>query len=105
MYAVIQTGGKQHRIEPGDVIEVELLPAVDADSDRVEFDQVLMVGGGDDVRLGSPTIEGATVTGVLVDRIRAPKIKVFKKKRRKGYKRTIGHRQNLLRVRIEDIKA
>ena len=105
MYAVIQTGGKQHRIEPGDVIEVELLPAVDAGNDRVEFDQVLMVGGGDDVQVGSPVIDGAKVTGVLVDQIRAPKIKVFKKKRRKGYKRTIGHRQNLLRVRIEDIKA
>ena len=105
MYAVIQTGGKQLRVQPGDVIEVERLPLSGEAEERIEFDRVLLVAGDDEVKVGAPTIEGASVTGVLLDEMRAPKIKVFKKKRRKGYKRTIGHRQNLLRVRIEEIQA
>ena len=105
MYAVIQTGGKQLRVQPGDVIEVERLPPEGEADERIEFDRVLLVAADDDVKVGTPTVEGATVSGVLVDEMRGPKIKVFKKKRRKGYKRTIGHRQNLLRVRIEGIQV
>jgi large subunit ribosomal protein L21 len=101
MYAVIETGGKQYRVEPGDILDVETL----AGEDDVVFDRVLMVGDGDDVRIGRPTLEGAEVQAQRVADVRAPKIVVFKMKRRKGYRRKNGHRQNLLRVRIQDIKA
>ena len=104
MYAVIETGGKQYRVEQGDVIDVELLGGSEADSGPVTFDRVLMIGG-DAPQVGTPTVAGAQVTGKLVDSIRGPKIRVFKKKRRKGYKRLNGHRQDLLRVRIEKIEA
>jgi len=103
MYAVIETGGKQYRVQPGDVIDVERDVEV-ADGGAVEFDRVLMVGGeSDEVSVGSPTVDGAVVRASLVDEVRAKKIRVFKMKRRKGYRRTNGHRQNLLRVRIDEI--
>jgi large subunit ribosomal protein L21 len=102
MYAVIETGGKQYRVAPGDVIDVERGPAVDDDG-AVRFERVLMVGGDGDISVGTPLVEGALVRASLVDEVRGPKIKVFKKKRRKGYRRTAGHRQDLLRVRIEAI--
>lgn len=102
MFAVIETGGKQYRVEEGDVIDVELLGE---DGDSVAFERVLMIGDGDDVSVGAPLIDGASVQADLVDTIRGPKIKVFKKKRRKGYKRTRGHRQNMQRVRISAISA
>lgn len=102
MYAVIETGGKQYRVAPGDVIDVERGPAVDDDG-AVRFERVLMIGGDDDVSVGTPLVAGALVRASLVDEVRGPKIKVFKKKRRKGYRRTAGHRQDLLRVRIEGI--
>jgi len=102
MYAVIETGGKQYRVQPGDVIDVERGPEV-ADG-TVEFDRVLMVGGeGTEVAVGSPTVDGAVVRASLVDEVRGRKIRVFKMKRRKGYRRTRGHRQDLLRVRIDEI--
>lgn len=104
MYAVIETGGKQYRVEQGDVIDVELMGGAEDASGPVTFDRVLMIGG-EAPRVGTPTVEGAQVTGRLVDSIRGPKIRVFKKKRRKGYRRTNGHRQDLLRVRIENIEA
>ena len=104
MYAVIETGGKQYRVEKGDVIDVELLAGADEESGPITFDRVLMVGG-EAPRVGTPTVSGAQVTGRLVDSIRGPKIRVFKKKRRKGYKRLNGHRQDLLRIRIEKIEA
>jgi large subunit ribosomal protein L21 len=102
MYAVIETGGKQYRVAPGDVIDIERGPAVDDDGE-VRFERVLMVGGDSDVSVGTPLVAGALVRASLVDEVRGPKIKVFKKKRRKGYRRTAGHRQDLLRVRIEGI--
>jgi large subunit ribosomal protein L21 len=102
MYAVIETGGKQYRVQQGDVIDVERQAEV-GDDGAVQFDRVLMVGGEDDVQLGTPTVEGAVVKASLVDEVRGPKVRVFKMKRRKGYRRTRGHRQNLLRVRIDDI--
>ncbi len=102
MYAVIETGGKQYRVTPGDVIDIERIAATD-DSDDLVFDRVLMVAG-DEVRVGAPVVEGATVTATRVDEVRGRKIVVFKKKRRKGYRRTNGHRQDLLRVRIGEIQ-
>ncbi len=104
MYAVIETGGKQYRVEEGDVIDIELSDTVAEDDTKVNFDRILMVGG-DDAKVGTPVVSGASVSGSLVDHVRGPKIKVFKKKRRKGYKRTQGHRQDLMRVRIDAIKA
>ncbi len=100
MYAVIESGGKQYRVAPGDVVEVEL---TGAEGDTLELDRVLMVSGDDGVQLGQPTVVGAKVRASLLGQIRGPKIRVFKSKRRKGYRRTNGHRQNLLRIRIDGI--
>lgn len=103
MYAIIETGGKQYRVQPGDVIDVELQPVTGEGEREVSFDRVLLVSGEEGTQVGSPALEDARVRGVVLDQIRAPKIRVFKMKRRKGYRRTQGHRQNLLRVRIQDI--
>ncbi len=101
MYAIFETGGKQYRVSPGDVLEVELLAGDRAES--VQFDRVLMVGGEGAPRLGQPTVRGAVVHASVLGRIRAPKVLVFKKKLRKGYKRLNGHRQDFHRVRIDSI--
>lgn len=104
MYAVIETGGKQYRVEPGDVLDVERVSG-GADDDAVQFDRVLLVGDDDGVRVGTPIVDGATVKASLIGDVRGPKIRIFKYKRRKGYRRTNGHRQDLHRVRIEEIQA
>ncbi len=107
MYAVIETGGKQYRVQAGDEIDIErLADASDDDDDsRVVFERVLMIDNDGDVTVGAPTIEGAEVRGERVRELRGKKVVVFKRKRRKGYRRKQGHRQNLLRVRIQDIQA
>ncbi len=105
MYAVIETGGKQYRVAPGDVIDVELLAShKDGQSDEVKFDRVLLVSGDNGLNVGNPVVAGALVKASFVDALRGPKIRVFKYKKRKGYRRTKGHRQNLHRVRIEGIE-
>jgi large subunit ribosomal protein L21 len=98
MYAVIKTGGKQYRVQPGDVLVVEKLDG-DAGAE-VSFDQVLAMGEGADVVLGAPLIEGAFVKATLVETRKGEKVKIFKKIRRQGYRRTKGHRQpeSVLRV-------
>jgi large subunit ribosomal protein L21 len=101
MYAIIETGGKQYRVAAGDVIEVERGVAVAGET--VEFSRVLLVGGDGATRVGSPALENTVVRATALDEVRGPKVIVFKKKRRKQYRRTNGHRQNLLRVRIESI--
>jgi large subunit ribosomal protein L21 len=101
MYAVIQTGGKQYRVNQGDIIKVEKLTA-DVGS-KVDFDQVLLVGEGTDVKVGAPIVDGAKVSGTVVEQDRHRKIVVFKMKRRKGYRRKQGHRQDYTGVRIETI--
>ena len=105
MYAVIETGGKQYRVAQGDVIEIELAELTDEAKTAIQFDRVLMVSGEKGVQVGDPVVDGAQVTGKLLDEMRGPKIMVFKKKRRKGYKRRRGHRQELLRVEIQKIEA
>ena len=105
MYAVIETGGKQYRVSKGDVIEVERAPLSGKTKKAIQFDRVLLVSGDKGVRVGDPVIGGAKVTGKLLAEVRAPKILVFKKKRRKGYKRLRGHRQEMLRVQIQKIEA
>jgi len=103
MYAIIEAGSKQYRVRRGDLIDVELQPAEGRKVRHVTFDRVLMVVGEGGTKVGTPVIPGARVAGILVDEVRGPKVKVFKRKRRKGYRRTNGHRQNYLRVRIQSI--
>ncbi|MGI9384413.1 MAG: 50S ribosomal protein L21 [Methyloligellaceae bacterium] len=101
MYAVIRTGGKQYRVAPEDVIEIEKIPG-DA-GEIVQFSEVLMLGGDGAPEIGTPVVSGATVAAEVLDQKRAPKIIVFKKKRRKNYRRKRGHRQDLTAVRITEI--
>ena len=105
MYAVIETGGKQYRVQPGDVIDVEKTPVSGKKVKKLKFDRILLVGDDKGTEVGTPTVDGAVVTATLMDEVRGPKIKVFKMKRRKGYRRLSGHRQDLLRVRIDKIEA
>lgn len=106
MYAVIESGGKQYRVAPGDVIDLELIASVkeDGSDEKIRFDRVLLVSGDNGLRVGNPVVEGASVNASLVSAVRGPKIRVFKMKKRKQYRRTKGHRQNLHRVRIEGIE-
>lgn len=101
MYAVIRTGGKQYRVAPDDVIEVEKLSG--AAGEAVEFGEVLMVGGDGAPKLGAPTVSDASVAGEVLEQKRGDKVLVFKKKRRQNYRRTAGHRQYLTAVRITEI--
>jgi len=102
MYAVIQTGGKQYRVEAGDILVVEKLDG--EPGAVVAFDQVLMIGEGADVAVGAPLVDGAKVAATLIETRKGDKIKVFKKIRRQGYRRTRGHRQfeTVLRVTALD---
>ena len=101
-YAIIRTGGKQFRVSPGDVVHVPTL-ADKSEGDKIEFNEVLVSGDSDGVRIGAPTIAGARVTATVVKNGRGPKIIVFKFKRRKHYKRTKGHRQGFTAIKIDSI--
>jgi large subunit ribosomal protein L21 len=101
MYAVIKTGGKQYRVEPGEKLKVELLP--DAVGAEVVLGEVLMVGEGDDVRLGRPVVPGASVKATVLGHGRGEKVKIFKMRRRKHYQRHQGHRQGYTELRIDSI--
>ena len=101
MYAVIKTGGKQYRVQPGDVIVVEKLDG-DAGAE-LKFDSVLMLGGDAGVTLGAPLIDGAAVAATLIETRKGEKVKIFKKTRRQGYRRTTGHRQQESVLRITGI--
>ncbi len=103
MYAVIKTGGKQYRVAKDDVLTIERLPG-DAGG-TIEFKEVLLVGNGDDIKLGAPLLDGATVTAELVKQTRGPHVIVFKKRRRKNSRRKRGHRQDLTQIRITGISA
>ena len=101
-YAVIETGGKQYRVQQGDVLDVELLGAEAGAS--VEFD-ALAVSNGSELSIGTPVVAGAKVKASVVEDLRGKKIFSFKKKRRKGYRRKIGHRQDLTKIKVEEISA
>ena len=101
MYAIVETGGKQYRMRPGDVLDVERLPG-ESDSE-IEFDRVLAVKEGDTLKVGTPILEGTRVRARVLGHRRDRKVVVFKYKPRKGYRRRRGHRQWLTRVRIEEI--
>ena len=103
MYAVVRTGGKQVRLAPGRAVRVEKLPG--EVGEQISFDEVLLVGGEGDPRVGTPLVEGASVRGTIAAQGRGPKITVFKMKRRKGYRRKQGHRQDYTEVRVESIEG
>lgn len=101
MFAVIESGGKQHRVEPGEVLDLEKLGGDVGAS--VTFERVMMVGDGDHVTVGRPYVDGGRVTAEILEHGRGEKVRIVKFKRRKDYKRVLGHRQWFTRVRITDI--
>lgn len=104
MYAIIKTGGKQYRVAKDDILTVDLINQEEGSD--FESDQVLFVKTGEnDYKVGNPFVEGATVSGKVLNHFKDKKVIVFKKKRRKGYRKIAGHRQNYTRIQISDIKA
>jgi len=103
MYAVIRSGGKQYRVSQGGSVRVEKLDGEVGSS--ITLADVLLIGGEGDVKIGTPTVDGAQVTGTIVDQGRGKKIRVFKMKRRKGYRRTQGHRQDYTEIRVDAISS
>jgi large subunit ribosomal protein L21 len=101
MYAVIKSGGKQYRVEAGAQLRVEAL-AADVGA-AVSFDQVLLVGAGDAIKVGAPLVSGALVKATVVAQGRGEKVRIFKMRRRKHYQKSQGHRQSYTEVRIDDI--
>jgi len=102
MYAVIRTGGKQYRVAPDDILEIEKVEA--AEGEVIELDDVLMIGkDGGEPQIGAPTVDGARVAAEVVEQGRGEKIIVFKKKRRKNYRRKNGHRQHLTTIRVLEV--
>lgn len=101
MFAVLETGGKQYKVSEGDIIQVEKLEQ--AAGETVSLDKVLMIGTGSDVEVGSPYLEGISVIGEISAQLKAKKIIVFKKHRRKKYRRKNGHRQLISQVKITKI--
>jgi large subunit ribosomal protein L21 len=101
MYAVIKTGGKQHRVSEGDVLTVEKINGTRGDT--VSFDEVLMVARDGKINVGTPYLEGVKVVGEIMEQTKDRKIMVFKMKRRKGFHKKTGHRQKLTRMKIREI--
>jgi large subunit ribosomal protein L21 len=102
-YAVIRTGGKQYRVSEGDIVKVEKLAG--EVGEKITLGDVLFVGGNDEVKIGAPLVADAKVTGEILGQVRAKKVLVFKKKRRKSYSRQHGHRQYQTTLRITAIEA
>ena len=103
MYAVIKTGGKQYRVAQGQKLKVEQIPA--DIGQEISLDQVLSVGEGESLKVGSPLVEGATVTAKVLAHGRHDKVKIFKMRRRKHYRKTQGHRQNFTEIEISAVNA
>ncbi len=103
MYAIIETGGKQQKVIPGEQLRIEKLEAEVGDT--VRFDKVMLVNRDGEVALGKPYVDGASVTAKVMEQGRGRKILVFKKKRRKQYRRTRGHRQSFTAVKVEAIEG
>ena len=103
MYAVIKTGGKQYRVTAGEKLKVEQIPA--DIGQEIVLDQVLMIGGGESVKVGAPLVTGANVTAKVVAHGRGEKIRIFKMRRRKHYQKHQGHRQNFTEIEISAINA
>ena len=103
MYAVIEAGGKQHRVAEGETLKLEKIEAATGDS--IEFDKVLLVGEGDSVKIGTPVVDGSKVTAEVVSHGRHKKVKIVKFNRRKHYRKETGHRQWFTEVKITGISA
>ena len=103
MYAVIKTGGKQYRVEEGDVVRIEKIEVVTGES--VDFDQVLLVSNGDDVKVGQPIVDGAKVTAEVLEQGRHKKVKIVKFRRRKHFRKQQGHRQWYTAIKITGIQG
>jgi len=104
-YAIVEHGGKQYRVSPGDVLTVERTEADLKAGDSLNFERVMLLGRDDELRVGRPVVEGAVVKTKVIRPLRGKKVLVFKKKRRKGYKKMQGHRQDYYSVRVESIEA
>jgi large subunit ribosomal protein L21 len=102
-YAVVETGGKQYLVKKGSVLDVELLGA--EASKKVKLSRVLAISDGKELTIGTPELRDAAVTAEVIANLRGPKLISFKKKRRKGFHKKIGHRQDLTRIKIEEIGA
>lgn len=102
-YAVIRTGGKQYKVSEGDTLDVEKLDV--EPGGKTQFDEVLLVASDGGVQIGAPVVKGASVTADVVDQVKADKVVAFKYRKRKGYHRTIGHRQKMTRVKITGIRG
>jgi large subunit ribosomal protein L21 len=103
MYALIKTGGKQYRVAEGDLLRVEKIAGKVGEA--VEFDAVLMIVNGEQVEIGRPTLENSKVVGEIIEQGKGEKVIVFKSKRRKGYRKKQGHRQQYTALRIKEIKS
>ena len=103
MYAVIKTGGKQYRVAAGQKLKIEQIPA--DIGQEISLDQVLSVGEGEQLKIGTPFVEGAVVKATVLAQGRHPKVKIFKMRRRKHYQKRQGHRQNYTEIRIEAVSA
>jgi large subunit ribosomal protein L21 len=103
MYAVIRTGGKQYKVAAGGKLKVESLPA--EVGSEITIDDVLMVANGDDIKVGTPVVAGASVKATVLSHGRGDKVMIFKMRRRKHYRKTQGHRQNYTEIRIDGISA
>lgn len=101
MYAIIETGGKQYRVEKGDMIDVELLE--NAESGKVSFDRVLFLNDGTKIKVGSPYLKEGNVAAEVVQEVKGDKVVAYKYKKRKGFDKKKGHRQRYLRVKITEI--
>ncbi len=102
MYAIVEIAGQQFKVQKDQTVYVHRLS--DAEGASVSFDKVLLVDNNGDVKVGAPAVSGASVTGKVVSHLKGDKVIVFKKKRRKGYRRFKGHRQSFTKIQIEDIK-
>ena len=104
MFAILETGGKQYKVSEGDILEIELLNKENITAkDKINFDSILLVKD-EQLHIGQPFVKGAKIGAKVLEQFKAPKITVFKKKSKKQYKRTRGHRQQLHRIQIEKIK-
>ena len=100
-YAVVQTGGKQYRVQDGDTLTVEKISGEAGDS--ISLEEVVALSDGKDLNVGAPTVDGAAVKASIVKHIRGPKVVNYKKKRRKGYERKVGHRQDMTIIKIDSV--
>ncbi len=104
MYAVIRTGGRQYRVEPGQVLDVDRMKDLDVDA-NIELTDILLIGDGESTLIGQPNVEGAMVKATVVKQLRAKKVIVFKYRQRTNFRRKRGHRQYYTRLRIDDISV